>query len=54
MRAVLIEREAEYQADIRRRMKLAMSGPDERARESIKAKQGDKPVDLGPLFGEAS
>ena len=50
MRAVLIEREAEYQNDIRRRMRLAMSGPDERSREAIKAKLGDKPVDAGPLF----
>jgi site-specific DNA-methyltransferase (adenine-specific) len=48
MRAVLIEREAEYQADIRRRMKLALSGPDERIRESIKAK--NLPRDDGPLF----
>ncbi len=50
MRAVLIEREAEYQEDIRRRMKLAMSGPDERSREAIKAKTQGKPVDAGPLF----
>lgn len=50
MRAILIEREEEYQNDIRRRMKLAMSGPDERARESIKAKFKDKPIDAGPLF----
>jgi DNA modification methylase len=48
MSAVLIEREAEYCADIRRRMALALSGPDERARESIKAK--NLPVDDGPLF----
>lgn len=51
MRCVLIEREEEYQADIRRRMKLAMAGPDERKRESIKAKHADKPADFGPLFG---
>lgn len=51
MNAVLIEREAEYQADIRRRMDLCLSGPDERQRESIKAKMKDKPVDHGPLFG---
>lgn len=51
MRAILIEREPEYQDDIRRRMKLAMSGPDERARESIKAKMKDQPIDAGPLFG---
>ncbi len=50
MRAVLIEREPEYQDDIRRRMKLAMSGPDERAREAMKERMKDKPVDHGPLF----
>lgn len=46
--AVLVEREAEYQADIRRRMKLAMGGPEERKRESIKARHGH--VEAGPLF----
>jgi DNA modification methylase len=51
MRAILIEKEAEYQADIRRRMKLALAGPDERARAAIKEKLKDKPVDAGPLFG---
>jgi site-specific DNA-methyltransferase (adenine-specific) len=49
--AVLIEREAEYQADIRRRMALVLAGPDERARESIKA--SGKTADPGPLFGGA-
>jgi DNA modification methylase len=53
MRAVLIERETEYQDDIRRRMKLALAGPDERARESIKAKTKDAPIDAGPLFTSA-
>ena len=48
MRAVLIEAEAEYRADIRRRMGLAMAGPDERTRASIKAK--NLPRDDGPLF----
>lgn len=48
---VLIEREPEYQADIRRRMTLCLAGPEERARESIKAKIGDRPIDAGPLFG---
>jgi DNA modification methylase len=48
MRAVLIEREAEYQADIRRRMALVLAGPDERAREAIKAK--NLPRNDGPLF----
>jgi len=51
MNAILIEREEEYQADIRRRMALCLAGPDERARESIKAKTKDKPIDAGPLFG---
>jgi site-specific DNA-methyltransferase (adenine-specific) len=49
MRCTLVERETEYQADIRRRMALCMAGPDERARESIKAKK--LPEDHGPLFG---
>jgi site-specific DNA-methyltransferase (adenine-specific) len=48
--AILIEREEEYQADIRRRMKLVMAGPDERKRESIKAKVGDVPFEDGTLF----
>ncbi len=51
MCAVLIEREAEYQEDIRRRMSLVLGGPDERKRESIKAKTKDQPQDAGPLFG---
>jgi DNA modification methylase len=52
MRAVLVEAEPEYQADIRRRMALAMSGPDERSRESMKEKQRrtGAPPDYGPLF----
>jgi len=50
-KAILIEREAEYQADIARRMALCLAGPDERARESIKAKTKGQPVDHGPLFG---
>jgi site-specific DNA-methyltransferase (adenine-specific) len=48
--AILIEREEEYQSDIRRRMKLVMAGPDERKRESIKAKVGDVPFEDGTLF----
>jgi hypothetical protein len=51
MNCILIERETEYQADIRRRMALVLAGPEERSRESIKAKFKDKPVDHGPLFG---
>jgi site-specific DNA-methyltransferase (adenine-specific) len=50
MRAILIEREAEYQADIRRRMALVLSGPDERAREAIKERMKGRPPDHGPLF----
>jgi site-specific DNA-methyltransferase (adenine-specific) len=50
-KAVLIEREEEYQEDIRRRMRLVMAGPEERARESIKAKTKEQDIDLGPLFG---
>lgn len=49
-RAILIEREAEYQTDIRRRMALALAGPDERKRESIKAKEPEKPFEAGSLF----
>lgn len=48
-KAVLIEREPEYQADIRRRMSLVMGGPDERKRESLKA-NGKAKLDAGPLF----
>ncbi len=51
MKAVLIEREAEYQTDIRRRMALVLSGPDERVREISKAK--GLPYDAGPLFNSA-
>ncbi len=46
--AILIEREAEYQADIERRMKYALGGPEERSRAIIKAK--GKVEDAGPLF----
>lgn len=49
MRAVLVEREAEYQADIRRRMSLCLAGPDEKRRESLKAR--GLVDDAGPLFG---
>jgi DNA modification methylase len=35
-KAILIEREAEYLADIERRMELLLSGPDERARKLTK------------------
>jgi DNA methylase len=54
MNCMMVEREAEYQADIRRRMKLILSGPDERSRESIKAKVGDIPFEDGTLFANLS
>jgi site-specific DNA-methyltransferase (adenine-specific) len=47
--AVLIEREAEYQADIRRRMDLCLAGPATRKREAAKAR-GAQTAPL-PLFG---
>jgi DNA modification methylase len=50
MRAVLIEREVEYQDDIRRRMKLCLAGPDERARESLKARGKTESAESLPLF----
>lgn len=49
--AVLIERESEYQLDIRRRMALCMAGPEEKKREIIKAKQAGKDEEPLPLFG---
>jgi site-specific DNA-methyltransferase (adenine-specific) len=50
MRAALIEREPEYQNDIRRRMKLALAGPRERKIESMKARTPDQPFEAGSLF----
>lgn len=49
--AILCEREAEYIADIERRMRLVLAGPDERQRETIKAR--GKTEHPGPLFGDA-
>ena len=51
MRAMLIEREPEYQEDIARRMVLVLGGPEERANAAIKQRMKDKPRDDGPLFG---
>jgi len=50
--AVLIERDETYQNDIRRRMALAVAGPDERRFESVKARAtaDGRPADHGPLF----
>jgi DNA modification methylase len=45
-KAVLIEREAEYLADIERRMELLLSGPDERSRKLAKS----DPHETLPLF----
>jgi DNA modification methylase len=49
-RAILIEREAEYQADIARRMELAVN-PTKRAAVAKTKNQLDNPADL-PLFRE--
>jgi site-specific DNA-methyltransferase (adenine-specific) len=49
--AVLIEREPEYQADVARRMALALAGPETRKREAAKARRGAASPDFGPLFG---
>lgn len=46
-RAVLIERELEYQADIVKRMGLCLAGPDERRAASVK----QLPPDDLPMFG---
>lgn len=51
--AVLIEREPEYQKDIAERMRLCLSGPDEKRREIIK-RRGLADDDAGPLFGGAA
>ena len=50
MRAILIEREPEYQADIARRMAHAMAGPEERKRVIAATQSKGKPQDAGPLF----
>lgn len=50
--AILIEREPEYQADIAERMRLCLSGPDEKRREVIK-RRGLAEDHAGPLFGAA-
>jgi hypothetical protein len=51
MRAVLIEREPEYCADIRRRMALMLVSTAERRRQAHKEKQTRQPLDnQGTLF----
>jgi DNA modification methylase len=49
MRAILVEREPEYQADIAERMRLCLAGPDEKRREIIK-RRGLAEDNAGPLF----
>ena len=49
--AILIEREAEYCADVARRMALAGEGKETRKRDAAKARAGDASPDFGPLFG---
>jgi site-specific DNA-methyltransferase (adenine-specific) len=52
-KAILIEREPEYLADIERRCSLILAGPDERRHATLKAK--GKVEDAGPLFaGDAA
>lgn len=51
MRAVLCEREPEYQVDIARRMALILAGPAGRRAASAKAR--DRKPKPSPLFGEA-
>lgn len=48
MQSILIEKQTEYQDDIRRRMTLTQAGPAERARETAKTR--GKTGNLGPLF----
>jgi len=52
-KAILIEREAEYQQDIAERMRLCLAGPDEKRREIIK-RRGLADDNAGPLFGGAA
>jgi site-specific DNA-methyltransferase (adenine-specific) len=50
MRAVLIEREAEYQQDIRRRIELLTAGPMARSHAIIKHNGKAEPLHTLPLF----
>lgn len=52
-KAVLIEREPEYQQDIAERVRLCLAGPDEKRREIIK-RRGLADDNAGPLFGGAA
>lgn len=50
LRAVLIEREPQYQEDIKRRMSLAWAGPEERARIALQVAGKVRPPEELPLF----
>jgi site-specific DNA-methyltransferase (adenine-specific) len=50
MRCILVEREDEYVADIKRRMELAVLGPEDKKLAVGKILGKDDGVDLGPLF----
>ncbi|QEL26137.1 site-specific DNA-methyltransferase [Bosea sp. F3-2] len=52
-RAVLVEREEAFQADIARRMELALAGPTTRKVASVKARAREE-APLGGLFAEAA
>lgn len=52
-KAILIEREPEYQQDIAERMRLCLAGPDEKRREILK-RRGLADENAGPLFGGAA
>lgn len=51
MRAILIEREPEYQDDIRKRMSLVLGSNRERRQAAARSKAKAK-ADLGPLFSD--
>lgn len=50
-KAIMVEREPEYQADIARRMALVFAGETERAHAIVKARGEEQPHDTLPLFG---
>lgn len=50
-KAVMVEREPEYQADIARRMALVFAGETERAHAIVKARGEEESHDTLPLFG---
>lgn len=52
-KAIMIEREAEYQADIVRRMGLVFAGETERAHAIVKARGEEEAHETLPLFGGA-